>query len=67
MSQSAIGEQGNVYPYGIRHTPEMIADLSRRAYEYRLQVLGMIYGRKSGHPAVRFRLRRSSRPSTFII
>ncbi len=38
-----------LYPYGTRHTPEMIADLYRRAYEYRLQVLRMVYGRKSGH------------------
>jgi transketolase len=37
------------YPQGIRHTPEMIADLSRRAYEYRCQVLRMVYERKSGH------------------
>ncbi len=38
-----------VYPYGPRHTPEMIADLSRRAFEYRLQVLDMVYERQSGH------------------
>jgi transketolase len=38
-----------VYPHGIRHTPEMIADLSRRADEYRAQVLRMVYERKSGH------------------
>ncbi len=38
-----------VYPYGTRHTPEMIADLSRRAWEYRIQVLRMVYGIKSGH------------------
>jgi transketolase len=37
------------YPHGTRHTPEMIADLSRRAYEYRSQVLRMVYERKSGH------------------
>ena len=37
------------YPRGARHTPEMIADLSRRAYEYRAQVLRMVYDRKSGH------------------
>jgi transketolase len=50
MSHSAVaGAAANVYPYGIRHTSEMIADLSRRAYEYRLQVLRMVYGRKSGH------------------
>jgi transketolase len=38
-----------VYPYGTNHPPEMVADLSRRAYEYRIQVLRMVYGRKSGH------------------
>ncbi len=39
----------SIYPYGTCHTPEMVADLSRRAYEYRAQVLRMVYGRKSGH------------------
>jgi transketolase len=38
-----------VYPYGTRHTPEMVSNLSRRACEYRIQVLRMVYGRKSGH------------------
>ncbi len=38
-----------VYPHGIRHTQEMIADLSGRAYQYRAQVLRMVYERKSGH------------------
>jgi transketolase len=38
-----------VYPYGTRHTPEMVADLSARAYGYRAQVLQMVYRRKSGH------------------
>lgn len=38
-----------VYPYGAPHSPMMIADLSRRAYEYRAQVLRMVYGSKSGH------------------
>jgi len=38
-----------LYAYGTRHTPEMIRDLSLRAYEYRTQVLRMVYGRKSGH------------------
>lgn len=37
------------YPRGTNHTPEMIADLSRRAYEYRSQVLRMVYERKTGH------------------
>jgi len=38
-----------LYAYGTRHTPEMIRDLSQRAYEYRTHVLRMVYGRKSGH------------------
>src|SRR5271169_3692921 len=33
----------------MRHTAEMIADLSGRAHEYRAQVLRMVYERKSGH------------------
>ena len=37
------------YPHGMRHTQEMIADLSGRAHEYRAQVLRMVYERKSGH------------------
>ena len=40
---------GLVYPYGSRHMPEMIEDLSRRAWGYRAQVLQMVYHRKSGH------------------
>jgi transketolase len=38
-----------LYPYGTRHTPEMIADLSCRAWQYRAQVLRMVYERKTGH------------------
>jgi transketolase len=38
-----------VYPYGPRHTPEMIADLSRRAQEFRIQVLCMVYRHQTGH------------------
>jgi len=38
-----------LYAYGTRHTPEMIRDLSQRAYKYRTHVLRMVYGRKSGH------------------
>jgi len=38
-----------IYPYGAKHTPAMVADLARRACEYRIQVLRMVYGRKSGH------------------
>lgn len=41
--------EDRTYPYGTGHTPEMIADLSGRAYEYREQVLRMVYERKSGH------------------
>jgi transketolase len=40
---------GSVFPYGVRHDSEMIADLSRRAYEYREHVLRMVFGRQSGH------------------
>jgi len=38
-----------VYTRGTRHSPDMIADLSRRAYLYRSGVLQMVYERKSGH------------------
>lgn len=37
------------YPYGMKHSPEMIRDLSLRAYDYRAHVLRMVFGRKSGH------------------
>ncbi len=49
--QPTVGRDplSRVYPYGTRHAPEMVADLARRAYEYRMQVLRMVYGRKSGH------------------
>ncbi len=46
---SPIESAARVYPYGVNHSPEMIADLSRRAYEYRRQVLRMVYNRKTGH------------------
>ena len=38
-----------VYSFGTRHTPEMIADLSGRAAEFRIQVLRMVYQNKTGH------------------
>ena len=38
-----------LYPYGMNHTSEMIADLSRRATEFRVQVLHMVYQNKTGH------------------
>jgi transketolase len=38
-----------VHPYGTRHMPEMIADLSRRAVEFRIQVLRMVYEHQTGH------------------
>lgn len=37
------------YPYGTRHTPEMVRDLSQRAWDYRAHVLRMVYERKTGH------------------
>ena len=39
----------NVYPYGAQHTQAMVADLAMRANAYRIQVLRMVYNRKSGH------------------
>ncbi|MCL4395534.1 MAG: transketolase [Chloroflexi bacterium] len=38
-----------VYPHGSPHCADMIADLSRRAYEYRIQVLNMVYAHQTGH------------------
>lgn len=38
-----------VYPYGTRHTDEMAADLMRRAYRFRMQVLRMVNNNKTGH------------------
>lgn len=49
MNSTAEAAAAAVYPYGAKHTPEMVADLSRRANEYRIQVLRMVYNRKSGH------------------
>jgi len=49
MNGRAGGPLARLYPYGARHTEEMIGDLSRRAYQYRAQVLRMVYERKSGH------------------
>ena len=57
MSEVAVrAARSHTYVYGTRHTPEMIADLSRRAYEYRTQVLRMVYERKTGHLGRRFPL-----------
>jgi len=42
-------DPNRVYPYGPGHSPNMVADLSRRAWEYRAHVLRMVYGSKSGH------------------
>jgi transketolase len=47
MSQASVPPL--VYPYGTRHSPEMVADLARRATEYRIQVLDMVYDRQTGH------------------
>lgn len=41
--------RATVYPYGTKHPPEMVADLSRRAYEFRIQVLRMVNNRQTGH------------------
>ncbi len=46
---SAQSTPARCYPAGMRHTSGMIADLSARAYDYRAQVLRMVYGAKSGH------------------
>jgi transketolase len=49
MNECAVDSSNKLHVYGTRHTPEMIRDLSQRAYEYRMHVLRMVYGRKSGH------------------
>lgn len=38
-----------VYPYGTRHTAEMVQDLSRRANQFRIQVLRMVHEQHTGH------------------
>jgi transketolase len=49
VSTAPIIERPLVYPYGPQHSQEMIADLSRRAMEYRIQVLRMVNQYKTGH------------------
>lgn len=49
MYQCIDGLSHEPYPNGTRHTPEMIRDLSLRAWDYRTHVLRMVYERKSGH------------------
>ncbi|MDR3753244.1 MAG: transketolase [Terracidiphilus sp.] len=49
MSTCTAGASGEIYHRGIRHSEEMIRELSHRAYEYRAHVLRMVYERKSGH------------------
>ena len=49
MDGYAAANSGRTYHYGTRHTAEMIRDLSQRAYEYRIQVLHMVYGSRTGH------------------
>jgi transketolase len=39
----------SVYPCDAPHTPEMVADLARRAWEFRIQVLDVIHARQTGH------------------
>jgi transketolase len=41
--------EARVFPYGPQHGPEMVADLARRAYEFRMQVLRMVYNNQTGH------------------
>lgn len=49
MNKCIADASRSLYPYGTRHSEEMIRDLSLRAQGYRAQVLRMVYGRKSGH------------------
>jgi transketolase len=49
MNPTEMAAAAAIYPYGTRHSPAMVADLARRANEYRIQVLRMVYNRKSGH------------------
>jgi transketolase len=49
MNAATVGPTAEVYPYGVRHSAKMIKDLSMRAWQYRAQVLRMVYERKSGH------------------
>jgi transketolase len=46
---TALSTPEHAYPYFAPHTATMVTDLSRRAYQYRAQVLKMVYGSKSGH------------------
>lgn len=39
----------SVFPSGARHSPEMVADLSRRADAFRILVLRMVYQQQTGH------------------
>ena len=48
-SATAQASPALVYSYTAPHSAAMVADLSRRSYEYRAQVLKMVYGSKSGH------------------
>jgi len=41
--------RATVYPRGPNHPPAMVADLSARAYAYRIQVLRMVNNHKTGH------------------
>jgi len=49
MSAQKQATKPLVYSYGTKHTPEMIADLTRRAWEYRIQVLRMVHDHQTGH------------------
>lgn len=49
ISNNIEAISNTLYPYGVQHSPSMVADLSRRANAYRIQVLKMVHNRKSGH------------------
>jgi len=44
-----IPESPVIHPFGTRHTPEMVIDLSKRAINFRIDVLRMVYQNKTGH------------------
>lgn len=49
IGDNSVGERPRVYPYGPIHPPAMVADLARRAYEYRIHVLRMVNEHQTGH------------------
>ncbi len=50
MTQKKQGNiTGLIYPYGTNHSERMVNDLSRRSYEFRMQVLHMVHAHQTGH------------------